>query len=85
MNMNRKWLKRICRYHRKCRIGNMCDRMTLPVRRSRPSRRMDAEIKNVVVGKVLSMAQTRKPDHMWVCMVDVGRGRVSMQIVTGAP
>ena len=36
---------------------------------------MDAEIKNVVVGKVLSMVRHENSDHMWVCMVDVRRRR----------
>ena len=45
--------------------------------------RMDAEIKNVVVGKVLSMARHENSDHMWVCMVDDGSAE-PVQIVTGA-
>ena len=44
---------------------------------------MDAEIKNVVVGKVLSMKKHENSDHMWVCMVDCGIGE-PVQIVTGA-
>ena len=45
--------------------------------------RMDAEIKNVVVGKVVSIVRHENSDHMWVCMVDVG-GEEPVQIVTGA-
>ena len=30
------------------------------------------EIKNVVVGKVLSIERHENSDHMWVCQVDVG-------------
>ena len=44
---------------------------------------MDAEIKNVVVGKVLSMVRHPNSDHMWICQVDVGQGE-PVQIVTGA-
>ncbi len=40
------------------------------------------EIKNVVVGRVLSLERHPDSDHMWICQVDVG-GRTE-QIVTGA-
>ncbi len=45
--------------------------------------RMDAEIKNVIVGKVVSIVRHENSDHMWVCQVDVG-GEEPVQIVTGA-
>ena len=45
--------------------------------------RMDAEIKNVKVGKVLSMVRHPNSDHMFICQVDVG-GAEPVQIVTGA-
>ena len=45
--------------------------------------RMDAEIKNVVVGKVLSIERHQNSDHMWICQVDVGQEE-PVQIVTGA-
>ena len=45
--------------------------------------RMDGEIKNVVVGKVLSMVRHPNSDHMWICQVDVGQAE-PVQIVTGA-
>ena len=45
--------------------------------------RMDAEIKNVVVGKVVSMVRHPNSDHMFICQVDVG-GEEPVQIVTGA-
>ena len=45
--------------------------------------RMDAEIKNVKVGKVVSIVRHENSDHMWVCQVDVG-GEEPIQIVTGA-
>ena len=41
------------------------------------------EIKNVVVGKVLSLVRHPNSDHMWICQVDVG-GEEPVQIVTGA-
>ncbi len=45
--------------------------------------RLDAEIKNVVVGKVVSIVRHENSDHMWVCQVDVGQEE-PVQIVTGA-
>ena len=45
--------------------------------------RMDAEIKNVVVGKVVSIVRHPNSDHMWICQVDVGQEE-PVQIVTGA-
>ena len=45
--------------------------------------RMDAEIKNVIVGKVLSIVRHENSDHMWVCQIDVGQEE-PVQIVTGA-
>ena len=41
------------------------------------------ELRNVVVGKVLSMVRHPNSDHMWICQVDVGREE-PVQIVTGA-
>ena len=45
--------------------------------------RMDAEIKNVKVGKVVSIVRHENSDHMWVCQIDVGEEE-PVQIVTGA-
>ncbi len=45
--------------------------------------RLDAQIKNVVVGRVVSIVRHENSDHMWVCQVDVGQ-EAPVQIVTGA-
>ncbi len=45
--------------------------------------RMDAQIRNVKVGKVLSMERHPNSDHMFICQVDVGE-EAPVQIVTGA-
>ena len=45
--------------------------------------RMDSQIKNVVVGKVLDIVRHENSDHMWVCQIDVGE-EAPVQIVTGA-
>ena len=45
--------------------------------------RMDAEIKNVIVGQVTEIVRHENSDHMWVCQVNVGKDE-PVQIVTGA-
>ena len=45
--------------------------------------KMSDEIKNVVVGKVVSIVRHPNSDHMWICQVDVGQEE-PIQIVTGA-
>ena len=45
--------------------------------------RMDAEIKNVIVGQVTEIVRHENSDHMWVCQINVGKDE-PVQIVTGA-
>ena len=45
--------------------------------------RMDAEIKNVIVGQVTEIVRHENSDHMWVCQINVGQAE-PVQIVTGA-
>lgn len=42
------------------------------------------DIKNVVVGKILSVKDHEDSDHLLICMIDVGENE-PLQIVTGAP
>ncbi|MCR4615290.1 MAG: phenylalanine--tRNA ligase subunit beta [Clostridiales bacterium] len=42
-----------------------------------------SELKNIVVGQVLSLERHPDSDHLWVCQVDVGESE-KLQIVTGA-
>ena len=35
--------------------------------------RMDAEIKNVIVGQVTEIVRHENSDHMWVCQINVGK------------
>ena len=45
--------------------------------------RMDADIKNVIVGQVTEIVRHENSDHMWVCQINVGKDE-PVQIVTGA-
>ena len=44
---------------------------------------LSKKIRNVVAGRVISMEKHPDSDHMYVCMVDVGKDS-PVQIVTGA-
>ena len=81
MNISRKWLREFVDISATDREYD--EIMTIAGQKVETTERMDAEIKNVVVGKVLSMAKHENSDHMWVCMLDTGSG-TPVQIVTGA-
>ena len=81
MNISRKWLKEFVDITATDKEYD--EIMTIAGQKVETTTRMDEDIKNVVVGKVLSMAKHENSDHMWVCQVDVGDGE-PVQIVTGA-
>ena len=83
MKINRKWLN-----EEFVDLSNISDKeyvetLTVFGQKVETYERLDAEIKNVVVGKVLSIVRHENSDHMWVCQVDVGQDE-PIQIVTGA-
>ncbi len=59
------------------------DEMTLSGSKVETIEREGAEIKNVVVGRIVEMVRHENSDHMWVCQIDVGKA-APIQIVTGA-
>ena len=82
MILSRKWL------HTFIDLSDVSDKefdeaMTLSGSKVETVTREGAEIKNVVVGKILEMVRHENSDHMWVCQIDVGRDK-PVQIVTGA-
>ena len=81
MNISRKWLREFVDITATDKEYDSV--MTLAGQKVETTERMDAEIKNVVVGKVLSMKKHKNSDRMWVCMVDCGIGE-PVQIMTGA-
>ena len=83
MKLNRKWLNEEFVDLSHISDKEFVETMTIAGQKVETYERMDADIKNVVVGKVLSMARHENSDHMWVCQVDVG-GEEPVQIVTGA-
>ena len=83
MKLNRKWLNKDF-----VDLSNVSDKefvetLTVFGQKVETWERMDAEMKNVVVGRVLSMVRHPNSDHMFICQVDVGKDE-PVQIVTGA-
>ena len=81
MNISRKWLREFVDIQASDK--EYADTMTLVGQKVETVTRLDTEIKNVVVGKVLSIVRHENSDHMWVCQIDVG-AEEPVQIVTGA-
>ena len=81
MNISRKWLGD---YVNITATDHEFDAaMTMSGTKVETTEVLSAEIKNVVVGKVLEITRHTNSDHMWICQVDVG-GEEPIQIVTGA-
>ena len=83
MKLNRKWLNEEFVDLSGVSDKEFVETLTVFGQKVETYERMDAEIKNVVVGKVLSMVRHPNSDHMFICQVDVGQGE-PVQIVTGA-
>jgi len=83
MRLNRKWLNEDFVDLSGVSDKEFVDTLTVFGQKVETYERMDAEIKNVVVGKVESMVRHPNSDHMWICQVDVGKDAL-VQIVTGA-
>ena len=83
MKLNRKWINEEFVDLSDVSDKEYVETMTVFGQKVETYERMDAEIKNVVVGKVLSMERHPNSDHMWICQVDVGQDE-PVQIVTGA-
>ena len=83
MKLNRKWLN-----EEFVDLSGVPDRefvetMTIAGQKVETYERLDAELRNVVVGRVVSITRHTNSDHMWVCQIDVCAGE-PVQIVTGA-
>ena len=83
MKLNRKWLNEEFVDLSHVSDKEYVEKLTVFGQKVETYERMDAEIKNVVVGKVVSIVRHTNSDHMWVCQIDVGQEE-PVQIVTGA-
>ncbi len=83
MKLNRKWINQEFVDLSHISDKKYVETMTIFGQKVETYERLDAQIKNVVVGKVLSIVRHENSDHMWVCQIDVGQDE-PVQIVTGA-
>ena len=83
MLLNRKWLNEDFVDLSHVSDKEFVETLTIFGQKVETYERMDAQIKNVVVGKVLHMERHPNSDHMFICQVDVGQEE-PVQIVTGA-
>ena len=83
MKLNRKWLHEEFVDLSHVSDKEYVEKLTIFGQKVETWERMDSEIKNVKVGKVLSIVRHENSDHMWVCQIDVGEAE-PIQIVTGA-
>ena len=83
MKLNRKWINEEFVDLSSVSDKEFVEKMTIFGQKVETYEPMDKEIKNVVVGKVVSIVRHENSDHMWICQVDVGQDE-PVQIVTGA-
>ena len=83
MKLNRKWLHEEFVDLSHISDKEYVEKLTVFGQKVETWERMDAEIQNVKVGRVVSIVRHENSDHMWVCQVDVGQEE-PVQIVTGA-
>ena len=83
MLLNRKWINEEFVDLSAVSDKEYVETMTVFGQKFETYERMDAEIKNVKVGKVVSIVRHENSDHMWVCQIDVAEEE-PVQIVTGA-
>ena len=83
MKLNRKWLHEEFVDLSSVSDKEYVEKLTIFGQKVETYERMDADIKNVVVGKIVSIVRHENSDHMWVCQVDIGKEE-PVQIVTGA-
>ena len=81
MNLSREWLNEFVEVNASDK--DFAEAMTLSGSKVEVTEIEGEEIKNVVVGKVLSLVRHPDSDHMWICQMDVG-AEAPVQIVTGA-
>ena len=83
MKLNRKWINEEFVDFSHVSDKEYVETLTVFGQKVETYERMDADIRNVVVGQVLSIVPHPNSDHMFICQVDVGQ-EAPVQIVTGA-
>lgn len=81
MNLSMKWLSDYVKADMP--VKEFCSALTMSGSKVEGYETEGSEIKNVVVGKILSVVPHENSDHLVVCQVEVGKD-APVQIVTGA-
>lgn len=81
MNLSKKWLSDY--FTANVSDKEFADIMTLSGSKVEAIKNEGTALKNIVVGKIISIDKHPDSDHLWVCMVDAGFLDI-LQIVTGA-
>ena len=81
MNTSKKWLLDFVDLD--CTDKEFADEMTLSGSKVESFEVEGAELSNIVTGRIESLERHPDSDHMWICMVNVGKEE-NLQIVTGA-
>ena len=81
MNTSKKWLLDFVDLD--CSDKEFADAMTLSGSKVEAFETEGSELKNIVTGRIESLERHPDSDHMWICMVNVGKDE-NLQIVTGA-
>lgn len=82
MNLSMRWLKEFVPLD-EMPIRDFTEAITMSGCKVESWQREGDEIKNVVVGKIISMQKHPDSDHLWVTKTDIGSGE-PLQIITGA-
>lgn len=83
MKLNRKWINEEFADLSHISDKEYVETMTVFGQKVETYERLDTAMRNVVVGKVVSIMRHQNSDHMWICQIDVGKDQ-PIQIVTGA-
>lgn len=82
MDLSMKWLKEYVELE-DMPIRSFTEALTMSGSKVESWQQEGSEIKNVVVGKVVSLERHPNSDHLWITKTDVGSGE-PLQIITGA-
>ena len=82
MNLSKNWLSDFVDVS-DIDVKNYCDRMTDTGSKVEGYKILGEDIENVIVARIMSIAPHENSDHLQICQVDIGGGKIE-QIVTGA-
>lgn len=81
MILSKRWLNDYCKVDADDR--DFFEKMTLSGSKVESWEKEGEELKNIVLGKVVSLEKHPDSDHLWICQIDIGADE-PVQIVTGA-